>query len=76
MWPMDLTQPHWMKFWKIVFSDVFYLISLWKFNTPEIKNSGLQSLMENGKIKIFKTDDEGRIVLNRYDPDDLEWLED
>jgi len=45
-------------------------------NDPEIKNSGLQSLMENGKIKMFKTDDEGRIVLNKYDPDDLEWLED
>jgi hypothetical protein len=32
--------------------------------------------MENGKIKVFKTDNEGRVILDRNNPDDLEWLED
>jgi hypothetical protein len=42
----------------------------------EVKKPSLQSLIESGKIKMFKTDDEGRVLLDENDPDDLEWLED
>ncbi|ADU92852.1 hypothetical protein [Geobacillus sp. Y412MC52] len=42
----------------------------------EIKKPSLQSLIESGKVKVFQTDDEGRVLLNPDDPDDLEWFED
>ncbi|MED4972076.1 hypothetical protein RA955_06780 [Geobacillus proteiniphilus] len=43
--------------------------------TTETKRSNPQSLIATGKIKVFKADDEGRVLLDENDPDDLEWLE-